>query len=93
MAVEIERIKEQPIISKVIQVDKTFKWFTTADLSKYEDKYVSIVEEQVVCADEDPEVAYAKAKKRYPDKEIVLWKVPRSETFIFSRESDDRVRL
>lgn len=80
-------------MSKVIQVDKTFKWFTTADLSKYEDKYVSIVEEQVVCADEDPEVAYAKAKERYPDSEIVLWKVPRSEAFIFSRESDDRVRL
>ncbi|MHC1568248.1 MAG: DUF5678 domain-containing protein, partial [Candidatus Syntropharchaeia archaeon] len=50
-------------------MDKTFKWFTTADLSKYEDKYVSIVEEQVVYADEDPEVAYVEAKKRYPDKE------------------------
>ena len=64
-------------------MDKTFKWFTRADLSKYEDKYVSIVEEQVVYADEDPEVAYAEAKKRYPDKEIVLWKVPRSGIFIF----------
>lgn len=66
-------------------MDKTFKWFTTADLSKYEDKdkYISIVEEQVVHADEDPEVAYTEAKKRYPDKEIVLWKVPRSGTFIF----------
>jgi len=31
---------------------------------------------------EDPEVAYVEAKKRYPDKEIVLWKVPRSGTFI-----------
>lgn len=78
-------------MSKVIQVDKTFKWFTTADLSKYEDKYVSIVGEQVVCADEDPEVAYAKAKEKYPDNEIVLWKVPRSKTFIFSRESHGRV--
>jgi len=64
-------------------MDKTFKWFTTADLSKYEDKYISIVGEQVVYADEDPEVAYTEAKKRYPDKEIILWKVPRSETFIF----------
>ena len=44
-------------MSKVIHVDKTFKWFTTADLSKYEDKYISIVGEQVVCADEDPQVA------------------------------------
>ncbi|MFQ5813201.1 MAG: DUF5678 domain-containing protein [Anaerolineae bacterium] len=64
-------------------MDRTFKWFTMADLSKYEDKYISIVEEQVVYADEDPAVAYAEAEKRYPDKEIVLWKVPRSETFVF----------
>jgi hypothetical protein len=64
-------------------MDKTFKWFTTADLSKYEDKYVSIVEEQVVYADEDPEVAYAEAKKKYPDNEIVLWKVLPSEYYVF----------
>jgi len=64
-------------------MDETFRWFTTADLSRYEDKYVSIVEKEVVYADEAPEVAYTEAKRRYPDKEIVLWKVPRSETFIF----------
>jgi len=64
-------------------MDKTFKWFTTADLNKYEDKYISIIEEQVVYADEDPEIAYAEAKKRYPDKEIVLWKVPHSGIFVF----------
>ena len=64
-------------------MDETFRWFTTADLSRYEDKYVSIVEKEVVYAYEDPEVAYTEAKRRYPDKEIVLWKVPRSETFIF----------
>lgn len=75
------KIKNETL--EVIQMDKTFKWFITADLSEFEDKYVSIVEEQVVCADEDPEIAYKEAKKRYPDKEIVLWKVPRSDTFIF----------
>lgn len=64
-------------------MDETFRWFTTADLSKYEDKYISIVEKEVVYADEDPEVAYTEAKKRYPDKEIVLWKVLPSGIFIF----------
>lgn len=64
-------------------MDKTFQWFTKADLSRYEDKYISIVEEEVVFADEDPEVAYTQAKKKYPDKEIVLWKVPQGNTFIF----------
>jgi len=56
-------------------MDKTFRWFTKADLSKYEDKYISIVDEEVVYADENPEVVYAEAKKKYPDKEIMLGKI------------------
>ena len=64
-------------------MDKTFEWFIRADLSKYQDKYISIVDGKVAFADEDPEVAYKKAKKKYPDREIVLWKVPRGDTFIF----------
>lgn len=64
-------------------MDETFSWFTTADLSKYEDKYISIVDKKVICADEDPEVAYTEAKKKYPNREVVLWKVPRGDPFIF----------
>jgi len=67
----------------VLSMDETFNWFTKADLSKYEDKYVSIVDKEVVSADENPEVVYANAKRKYPDKEVVLWKVPHGETFIF----------
>jgi len=65
-------------------MDETFNWFTKADLRKYEDKYISIVGKKVICADKDPEVAYNKAKKKYPHKEIVLWKVPHGGTFIFT---------
>lgn len=64
-------------------MDETFHWFIKADLSQYENKYISIVNKEVICADEDPEVAYTKAKRIYPDEEIVLWKVPRGEAFIF----------
>jgi hypothetical protein len=79
-------------MEEVILMDETFRWFTIADLTEYEDKYISMVNKEVVCADEDPEVVYKEAKKKYPDKEVVLWKVPRGETFIFwVRESDDRV--
>jgi hypothetical protein len=63
---------------------RDFNWFTKADLSKYEDKYISIVDKEVVCADEDLEVAYINAKEKYPDKEVILWKVSHSEAFIFS---------
>ena len=64
-------------------MDETFKWFTMADLSDYEDKYIAIVDKEVIFADDDPEVAYTNAKKKYPDKEIVLWKVPQGDAFIF----------
>lgn len=67
-------------------MDETFRWFTTADLSEYEDSYVAIVEKEVVCADEDPEIAYSGAKKKYPDKEVVIWKVPDGDAFIFPQE-------
>lgn len=64
-------------------MDETFRWFTKADLSKFEDKYISIVDEKVICADEDPEVAYVNAREKCPDKEVVLWKVPHGGAFIF----------
>jgi len=63
-------------------MDETFNWFVKADLRKYQDKYISIVGKKVVCADYDPEVVYQAAKKKYPNKEIVLWKVPHDETYI-----------
>jgi len=65
-------------------MDETFNWFAKADLRQYEDKYICIVDKEVISADDDPEVAYKSAKLKYPDKEIVLWKVPYGETFIFS---------
>jgi len=65
-------------------MDETFAWFTKADLSKYENKYISIVGKKVICADEDPEVVYKVAKAKYPRREVVLWKVPPSELFVFA---------
>ena len=53
-------------------MDETFKWFTTADLSAYEDKYVAIVGREVVCADEDPEIAFTEAQRKFPGSEIIL---------------------
>ncbi len=67
-------------------MDENFEWFTKADLRKYEGKYISIVDKKVVSANDDPEAAYKEAKKKYPVKEVVLWKVPHGDTFIFTGE-------
>ncbi len=64
-------------------MDDALNWFAAADTSKYEHKYVSIVDNHVVRADDDPEVAYLEAKKKCPDKEVVLWKVLPAEHVVF----------
>ena len=68
--------------------DKTFEWFTTADLCRYRDKYITIVGEEIVSTDEDPEIAYNIAKEKYPDAEVVLWKVPDEDIFVFCTSGD-----
>ncbi len=59
------------------------EWFTKADFSKYgHGNYVAIVGKNVVSSGTDPEVVFNKAKKLYPDKEIILWKVQRKEMMV-----------
>lgn len=64
-------------------MDKNLEWFTKADLSQFEDEYIAIAEEKVVAHGDDPETVYTDAKKNYPDEEVVLWKVPRGDVFVF----------
>ena len=64
-------------------MDETFRWLTTADLSRFEDSYVAIVNKEVICADEDPEIAYEEARRKHPGEKVVLWRVPRGDAFIF----------
>ena len=63
-------------------MDKNFQWFTRADLSEYVDKYVAISKEQVVFSGKDPGIVYKEAKEKYPQEEIVLWKVPKEKILV-----------
>ena len=49
----------------------------------YEDKYIAIVDDEVVFSGEDPEVVFFTAKRKFPEKEVILWKVPHGDSFIF----------
>lgn len=64
-------------------MDKNLEWFVKADLSRFEDEYVAIAEEKVVAHGDDPETVYVNAKNAYPDEEVVLWKVPKGDVFVF----------
>jgi hypothetical protein len=64
-------------------MDKNLAWFVKADLSKYEDEYVAIAGEKVVSHGADPEKVYADAQALCGKQEIVLWKVPKGNVFVF----------
>jgi hypothetical protein len=64
-------------------MDRNYKWFLKADLSRYEGQYVAIAHEQVVASGEDPGQVYETAKQRYPSDEVLLWKVIPAGTFVF----------
>lgn len=70
-------------LDKGEKMDKNLEWFVKADLSKFEDEYVAIAEEKVVFHGIDPETVYLNAKNIYPDKEVILWKVPKGDIFVF----------
>ncbi len=65
------------------KMDKNYGWFLKADLRKYEGKYVAISEKKVISSGTEPSQVYNTAKRKKPKKEVVLWKVPAGNTFIF----------
>ena len=62
--------------------DISYEWLLKADLSRFRGMYIAIVDGQVVEHGDDPGEVYEKARRRFPSKEVVLWKVPREETLI-----------
>lgn len=64
-------------------MDKNMEWFVRANLSPYEGKYVAIAKESVVASGEEPGDIYEEAQRKYPDEEVVLWKVPEGKIFVF----------
>ena len=62
--------------------DINYEWFLRADLEKFRGLYIAIVNGEVVECGEEPEKIYLKAREKYPEEEVVLWKVPREEALI-----------
>ncbi len=66
-----------------MEKQSVIQWFTKADFSRYgHGNYVAIVEKKVVSSGADPDIVFNEAKKLYPNKEIILWKVPMKEMMI-----------
>lgn len=63
--------------------ERNYQWFLKADLTAYNGQYVAIAHERVAASGEDPATVYETAKTKYPDEEVLLWKVMPSGVFVF----------
>ena len=64
------------------KVDKNYEFYIKADLSEYAGKWIAIVDGEVVASGDRADEVYDSAKKKYPDKEVMLAKVPTEDTLI-----------
>ncbi len=71
MSEEVEEVK-----------DKNYEFYINADLSEYAGKWIAIVDGKVVASGDRADVVYDEAKKKYPEKEVMLAKVPTEDTLI-----------
>ncbi len=62
--------------------DKNYEFYINADLSEYAGKWIAIVDSKVVASGERADTIYDEAKRNYPEKEVMLAKVPTSDTLI-----------
>ena len=62
---------------------KEFEFYLKADLSKYEGKYVAIIEDKVIASGDNAKKVLEEARRKIPDKTPTLAKIPTADTFIF----------
>jgi hypothetical protein len=63
-------------------MSKEFKFFLKSDLSRYQGKYIAIVDNKVVACDDNAKKVWEKAKKKYPNRLSTIAKLPREEALI-----------
>ena len=59
-----------------------YEYFLKLDTSSYKGKWIAIAESKVVAVDSRADEAFKTAKKKYPESEISLSKVPQEETLV-----------
>lgn len=60
-----------------------YEWFLRADLTAYEGKYVAIAREKVIAFGDSPGDVYERAKADCPGEEVILWRIPVGEAFVY----------
>ncbi len=63
--------------------EQDYEFFIKADVSKYADEWVAIVDRKIVAHDKSAKKTYDEAKKKYPKKSPLITRVPGKSAMIF----------
>ena len=63
-----------------------YEYFLKLDTAAYRGKWIAIAENKVVAAGRRADETFRLAKKKYPESEVSLAKVPREETLVLKIE-------
>jgi len=64
-------------------MDSNYEIYIKTDLSKYTGKWVAICNEGIIAIGDNAKLVYLEAQEKYPNKKIMLIKVPEEESLIF----------
>jgi len=64
-------------------MSRGFDTFMNADLSKYSDEWICIVDDEITYHGNDIKKGYKLTEEKYPDKLITIAKVPSERNCIF----------
>ncbi len=62
---------------------QNYQFFIKTNLDSYIGKWVAICDKKIISHGKDPKKVYKEAKDRFPNKRIMLTRVPDKETMIF----------
>lgn len=62
--------------------NEEINWFSKANLNMYAGKYVAIIGKNVVAFGDNAKLVWEDAKRKFPDKNPVLAKIPEEELLI-----------
>ena len=63
---------------------KEFEFFLKADLSRYNGKYIIIIDDKVVASGDTAKI-WEEVKKKFPYKKSMLAKIPTDDTLIYEK--------
>lgn len=64
-------------------MESNYEIYMKTNIGKYTGKWIAICDKGVVAVGDNPKEVYNEAQSKFPDKKVMLVKVPENEAMIF----------